>query len=67
MAHIIFFVAGFAFGILLAANVILVAARILHNERLATGLVQIMSHVTWWFKMGGDGAQPRRRDAHIRV
>jgi hypothetical protein len=63
-----FFVAGGALGALLAANTILIFAKLTHNDKLARGVVRLSLPVTWVFTLGSDGAaRPRTQNGAVRV
>jgi hypothetical protein len=63
-----FFMAGATLVVLFAANIILIFARLTHNDKLARGVVRLSLPVTWVFTLGSDGAtRPRTNNGAIRV
>jgi hypothetical protein len=68
MAHIVSLALAAAIGVLIGANIVLIAAKIARNERLAHNLIAAFSTVTWLLKLGDEGDnRSRTHNGHLRA
>ncbi|WP_236728814.1 hypothetical protein [Methylobacterium sp. WSM2598] len=58
----VFVVFASGLGVLVAANIALLVARLTHRDRLARRITSLASRVTWLFKVGRDSEDDCRND-----
>lgn len=59
VANVIFILMATSLGAMMVANVAIVAARLTHNDNLATAIQRVASRFVWVFRLG---ASPRARN-----
>lgn len=67
LAQLGFGVLGGLLGVLVAANAVLIAARLSHHDKLARSIVKRAARVTWLFKLGDDGGGRSMKNGHSRA